>query len=121
MAAKLALDIAINIDTNPYYMTRAGVNKVDMLMTELVSIQTCCKPKLSLVGLVLLQQQLQQLLLIEKLGQFSLVCQECIRLYGGLGEKRLVGLLIILGKWRNPPSVVELFTVGGWDWDGDGN
>lgn len=29
MTAKLAPDIAINIDTNPFYMTRAGVTKVD--------------------------------------------------------------------------------------------
>lgn len=29
MAAKLGPDIAINIDTNPFYMTRAGVSKVD--------------------------------------------------------------------------------------------
>lgn len=28
-AAKLAPDIAINIDTNPFYMTRAGVTKMD--------------------------------------------------------------------------------------------
>lgn len=28
MAAKLAPDIAINIDTNPFFMTRAGVTKV---------------------------------------------------------------------------------------------
>lgn len=29
IAAKLAPDIAINIDTNPFYMTRAGVTKAD--------------------------------------------------------------------------------------------
>lgn len=29
MAAKLAPDIAINIDSNPFYMTRAAVTKVD--------------------------------------------------------------------------------------------
>ncbi|PHT76810.1 hypothetical protein T459_20332 [Capsicum annuum] len=36
MAAKLALDIAINIDNNPFYMMRAGVtkpNRVDGLIT----------------------------------------------------------------------------------------
>lgn len=29
MAAKLAPDIAINIDNNPFFMTRAGVTKVE--------------------------------------------------------------------------------------------
>lgn len=29
MAAKLAPDVAINIDTNPFFMTRAGINKVE--------------------------------------------------------------------------------------------
>ena len=34
MAAKLTPDIAINIDSNPFYMTRAGVTKVDHLVVD---------------------------------------------------------------------------------------
>lgn len=30
MASKLGSDIAISIDSNPFYMTRAGVNKVEL-------------------------------------------------------------------------------------------
>jgi mitogen-activated protein kinase 1/3 len=39
MAAKLAPDIAINIDSNPFFMTRAGVAKVEH-MDDRIAIDT---------------------------------------------------------------------------------
>ncbi|KAH9706247.1 mitogen-activated protein kinase 20 [Citrus sinensis] len=39
MAAKFATDIAINIDSNPFFMTRAGVNKVEHIEDQ-ISIDT---------------------------------------------------------------------------------
>lgn len=39
MAAKLAPDIAINIDNNPFFMTRAGVTKVEHI-DERIAIET---------------------------------------------------------------------------------
>lgn len=39
MAAKFATDIAINIDSNPFFMTRAGVNKVEHAENQ-ISIDT---------------------------------------------------------------------------------
>lgn len=39
MAAKLATDIAINIDSNPFLMARAGVNKVERV-EDRISIDT---------------------------------------------------------------------------------
>ena len=38
MASKLGSDIAISIDSNPFYMTRAGVNKVEL--KDQISIDT---------------------------------------------------------------------------------
>ncbi|XP_075498021.1 mitogen-activated protein kinase 20-like isoform X2 [Primulina tabacum] len=40
MASKLAADIALNIDSNPYYIARAGVTKVDHVEDRAVMIDT---------------------------------------------------------------------------------
>lgn len=39
-ATKLAPDIAINIDSNPFYMTRAGVTKVNHHVEDRITVDT---------------------------------------------------------------------------------
>lgn len=45
LAAKGGSEIAINIDTNPFYMTRAGVNKIDHVDDRTIIDANLLQPK----------------------------------------------------------------------------